>query len=173
MPGLARAPLVDLRRGRPHRHDLAVVGDEPGGIRQLDDEGGVLGVEVERHLRDAEVAHRQAAGAQDPRWFGAPRRGQLVEVGQALARGTAGSGVDERDGSGLDVGRRQLGRPVQAALPQHEPDLAGERDAVGGDGDEQVVLEQPPGRRASGRGRGQHPEGRPPRHPLEHRPRVV
>ena len=28
VPGLARAPLVDLRRGSPHRHDLAVVGDE-------------------------------------------------------------------------------------------------------------------------------------------------
>ena len=42
----------------------------------------------------------------------------------------------------------------ECALAQDEADLAGERDAVGGDGDEQVVLEQPPGRRASGRGRG-------------------
>ncbi len=149
VPGLARAPLVDLRRGSPHRHDLAVVGDEPGGIRELDDEGGVLGVDVERQLGDPEVADRQATGAQHAGRLGAPRRGELVDVGEALAGGATGGGVDERDRCGPRGRAAQLGPPVQAAAAQHEPDLAGQRDAVGRHRHEQVVLEQPAGRRAT------------------------
>ena len=161
VPGLARAPLVDLRRRSPHRHDLAVVGDEARGIRQLDDEGGVLGVEVERLLGDPEVTDRQATGAEHAWWVGAPGSGELVDVGEALARGSTGGGVDEGDRAGLDVGRGQLGRPVQATAPQHEAHLAGQRDAVGRHGDEQVVLEQPPRGRASGRVAGSTPKADP------------
>ena len=172
MPGLGRGPLVDLGGRGPDGHDLAVVGDEPCGIRHLDDEGGALGRDVELVLRDPEVAHRDPACPQHPGRLGAPHRCELVDLGEQLAGRATSSGVDERGGLGLELRRLELGPAVQAAATEHEPDLAGQRHAIDRHRQQQVVLDEPTGRQAPGLAGGQHAERRPPRHLLEHRPRI-
>ena len=69
---LAGRPLV-RSGGSPDGHDLAVVADQPSGIRHLDDEGRPFRLHVEHLLGDLEVADGQATSAQDARRVRAPR----------------------------------------------------------------------------------------------------
>src|SRR5450759_1956976 len=87
-------------------------------------------INIEDRGQALEVAHREATGAQDPRWARAPVRGQLVHEAQELG-GLAPGRVSYRGllvGSDGQLRRGQRGLTVQPAPAQPQGDLAGQGD---------------------------------------------
>ena len=127
------------------------------------------GVTSSALLRDPQVADREAAGAQHPGRLGAPHRGELVDLGQQLARRATGGGVDERDGP----------RVQRRAAPARECGAGGPRAARARPRGAASRGRPTPARAGGARGAsgpscdpgcpvGQHAERGTPRHPLEH-----
>ena len=89
-------PLVIGGRWRPRGVERAVVGEQPCGIRDLDDERGADLVDVEDRTDASQVANGQATGTQDARGPQSPVGRQLVDEGQQVGHLLAGCGVDGR-----------------------------------------------------------------------------
>ena len=91
----ARAPRVERRGRAPHLVDLAVGGEKPCGVSDLDDERRALLVEVERRGGAREVAHREPAAAQDDGRCDRPRLEQVLDQANERERLLARRAVDE------------------------------------------------------------------------------
>ena len=173
---VARRPLVDRDRRRERRGVLAVVGHEPRGAGELDDEGGLCLVDLEQLGGPAQLAHAQAAAAQHA------GRGLLPEADQPgdeqddpLARGGR-LGRDERGGpvrSAVGTRRRDRGRDVRAAAAQRQGDRRGAGRRGGRRRGEQAAAEQPvDGRRGRGVVGRRQPDRRTPQQGVQHRARA-
>ena len=107
-------PDVGLRGGHPFGCDAVGGRDEVGAGGQLDEQrgGGLVGVDLAGH--PAQVAHAEAARAEQRRRGGAPERDQGLDAAQEVERGAAGGAVDGRR-------RRGRGRPAAAGRAASAP----------------------------------------------------
>ncbi len=173
----SRPPGV-VRRGRaPDLVDLAIGREKPCGVRRLDDERSTLLVEVERQCGPREVAHRQAAAAQDTRRGARPRLEQVLHHADEGERLLPRGAVDQLGSAIAVLHRRRLGaQPAhEHAAAQWQGDLARDDHGVGPGRLEQVVREQPLDRGPGGLDVDRSlraldaSDRRPPHEPLERR----
>ncbi len=156
LPALGRRPghpPVQLVGGQPGR--LAVRararGEQPSGVRGLDEQCGHRLVHLQQDRGGLEVAHAEAAAAQHPRRAGAPVVEQQLDAAHRLERSTGGDLVHQ---GGLTRGGGHLGGEVdglggRAAAAQHQAHLAGEHDRAAA-----TRHQQPPRQQLLRRGAG-------------------
>ena len=123
----AEQPLVGHRRRRPHRDDLAVVGDEAGGIVSTSQAARSSRRRATR--TDAAGRGRPARRCAAPGAAGAPVDG-LLDQGQQVADLAARGGVDARRCGSRRSGGVEREPLVQPATTQQQRDLAGQRVSV-------------------------------------------
>ena len=134
---------------------------QPGDVGDLGHEGGVVGVHVQPGGEPAQVAHGQAAGAQDPRRAGAPVGRDLVDQAEQV-RGLAARGVVDGVAGVRGEGERrrlEVEMAVQPVAAQPQGHLARHDDVVGRERADQLVRQEPGARR---RGRDRPSRGRRP-----------
>ncbi|QSI49551.1 hypothetical protein CYL17_18190 [Thermobispora bispora] len=151
----------------PGRQPLALPGrDQPGGVGDLDDQGGEPLGQVEQVRGPPQIPYGEAARAQHPGRVGAPELAQLLH--------RAGEGERLPGGGPVDEGRvpppaDRLGRAAGqvAVVPvaaDHQGDLARHHHGVVAHRGEQAAGEQLLHRRAGRRGAERAPGVRQPPH---------
>ncbi len=145
--GVQAQPLVVPGRRRPVLVDLAVRGQQAGGVGEFEPErGGLLGA-LQGLGGALEIAHPEAAGTQGGRRGEAPELQQFLDGPDGGVRLPGGRAV-HRPGIARRGGRRGLGLErfdgaVRASAAQVQGEFAGQDDAAGAGGQQQAPGQQP------------------------------